>query len=219
MVKIGGGGLKFLEKCILYLNQIEKFITIIKNPNVEEYNKTLDIVSENLNYEYFEKNGLIIKFGDISRNFYTLLSGKISILIPNKITTILNLNEYSRYIALLILYQEFEILKILLKENRLEFKLNLPEFKFIYHYYDKKNDIKDTTKKDLVKVSSKKLLLKYSSKSLLEDNMNEEEKLELKNNNTLKTFMKKYLTKDEYHKVTNKKNNAENKKEIIEPEE
>ena len=204
---------------ILYLNQMEKFITLIKNPNVEEYNKTLDIVSENLNYEYFEKKGLIIKFGDIARNFYTLLSGKINILIPNKITAILNLNEYSRYIALLILYQEFEILKILLKENRLEFTLNLPEFKFIFHYYDKKNDVKDATKKGLVKVSSKKLLLKYSSKSLLEDNMNEEEKLEIKNNNTLKTFMKRYLTQDEYHKFTNKKNNGDNNKEIIEPEE
>lgn len=209
---------------ILYLHQMKNFISLIKNPNVEEYNKTLDIVSENLKYEYFEKNELMIKYGDIAHNFFILLSGKMSILIPNKKTDLVNFNEYSRYIALLILYQEFEILKILLKENRFEFTLNLPEFKFIFHYFDKKNEDKvkgneKSSKKDLFKSSSKKLQFKYSSNSLKSYYETEEEKIEMKNNYTLKNFMKRYLTQDEYQKFIHMKNNSKINKDIIEPKE
>ena len=211
---------------ILYLYQLKKFISLLQN--VDNFYLTLNNFSENIIYKYYDKNALILRYGEVPNNLYVILSGTIYLLTPHKISASLNLNEYSRYIALIILYQELEILKILLKENKSDFSLNLPEFKYIYNYLNNKDNGKNksksntNSKKELFKVSSQSSLKRYLSKdSKNNDNdLTEEELLELKNNNILKNFMKRYLTQSEFIKFSNlKKNNNsnENYKDIVEP--
>lgn len=210
---------------ILYLYQLKKFISLLQN--VDNFYLTLNNFSENIIYKYYDKNALILRYGEVVNNLYVILSGNIYILTPRKKSTSLNLNEYSRYIALIILYQELEILKILLKENKSEFSLNLPEFKFIYNYINKKDNGKNkcksstkNSKKDLFKVSSQSSLKRYLSKDSKDNDMTEEELLEVKNTNILKNFMKRYLTQAEFVKFCNLKKNTnsnDNYKDIIEP--
>ena len=205
---------------ILYLYKLKKFFSLIES--IDNFYETLDIFAQKIIYKYFGNNALILRYGETVNNLYVILFGMACILTPHKKTVSLNLNEYSRYIALLILYKELEILKILLKENKSEFSLNLPEFKFIYRYLHKKDDeknkskSKNSSKKELFKVSSQGSFKRYLSK---DDDMTEEEILELKNINTLKIFLKRYLTQNEYNKFTKMKNeiNAYGYKDIIEP--
>lgn len=126
----------------LYLYHIKKFMVLLKSPSVEKFNQSLNYVAENLIYENACKNKLIMRYGDKADNFYITLSGLVSILIPIKTSMLLNLNEYNRYIALLILYEEMELLRLSIKDNKSEISLDIPDLKFIFHYLNKNKEQK-----------------------------------------------------------------------------
>ena len=214
----------------LYLYHIKKFTILLKTPSIEKFNQSLNYVAENLIYENVCKNKLIMRYGDKSDNFYINLSGLVSIIIPIKVTMSLNLNEYNRYIALLILYEEFELVRLLLKENKSEFSLDIPDLKFILQYLNKNKEENGMTKKRKHKLKNE--IYKYGSNSPInirrystnfddEDELTEEEKLERYYSNSLENFMMNNLTKEEFAKFCKMKssiNFEEKTEEIIEPE-
>ena len=102
----------------LYLYHIKKFTILLKSPSIDKFTQSLNYVAENLIYENICKNKLIMRYGDKADNFYITLSGLVSIIIPIKVTTLLNLNEYNRYIALLLLYKEFELVRLSIKDKK-----------------------------------------------------------------------------------------------------
>ena len=66
----------------------------------------------------------------------------------------LNMNEYNRNIALLILYEEFELVKLSLRYNKSEYSPDIPDLQFIVDYFNK-NKEKETKHK------KRKFKLKY----------------------------------------------------------
>ena len=133
-----------------YLSEMGKFIALIKNENNSEKNNTdternnkqnyfimLKYVSNNLIYDYHPMNRLIMKYGDEGDKFYIILSGTVAVLIPIKIKVLLSANEYSRYIALLLLYKEYQIAKQVLKENSSVHVLDIPDFRYIAKFNSK----------------------------------------------------------------------------------
>ena len=204
----------------LYLFHIKKFILLLKNPNFDKFYKDLNYIAENLIYAKYNKNQLIMKYGDKSDNFYITLSGTVTIIIPIKITPTLNLNEFSRYYALLLLYQEFEIIRLLLKENKSELFIDLPEIKFVYKYLNKYKKRKiNISKKSSFKLSQKSLR-SFCNNFDEDDSIIEEEK-EKNIFNKIEKFMMNYLTLEEYKKFIKMRNNIdfdEKNNEIIEPE-
>ena len=144
--------IKFIS---LYLSNLKKFIILLKSINEdntnnntnkqnvndkEKYLKLLRYVSEHILYEKYTSKRLIMRYGDIGDKFYIILHGLVSIIIPIRVNMQLTFNEYSRYIARLILYKEYELAKITMRENKLIYNIDLPDMKFIIYYINKNND-------------------------------------------------------------------------------
>ena len=160
-----------------------------------------------------------MKYGDKSDNFYITLSGVVTIIIPMKISTTLNLNEFCRYYALLILYQEFEIIRLLLKENKSELYIDLPEIKYVFKYLNKYKKRKKIIRTNSFKLSQKSF--KSFSNDFDEDEIIAEEEKEKNIFSKIEKFMMNYLTLEEYQKFIKMRNNIdlyEKNIEIIEPE-
>ena len=223
--------IKFIS---LYLSNLKKFITLLKSinednsnnsnttkQNIEEkdkYIKLLKYVSEHIIYEKYASKRLIMRYGDIGDKFYIILHGLVSILTPIKINAQLTFNEYSRYIARLILYREYELAKITMKENKHIYNIDLPDIKFIIHYLNENADDDTYEKDDLYCYqqpkglkSAKNVLFhrqklgtkvqKYVLTKVEEEenrNLEVEKMIEAENASKIDRFMKKYLTKEEF---------------------
>ena len=139
----------------LYLANLKKFMTLLKNINEDNTNNTtqkenndqknknlklLKYISENIEYESFSNKRLIMRFGDLGNKFYIILNGLVSILIPARVNLQMTFLEYSQYIATLLLYKEFELAKIVMRENKLIYRLDLPDMKYIINYFYKNNE-------------------------------------------------------------------------------
>ena len=120
----------------LYLTHMKKFVDLLKkvyasnsnstsnntnttdkNVNDDEFYELLNNVSAYMLYHYFPANRVLMRFGDEGEKFYILLNGTVNIIVTRKKTVNISLNEYFRYIALLIIYKEQQILKQVVKEN------------------------------------------------------------------------------------------------------
>ena len=116
----------------IFLYQIKKFIKLFKD-NMMNINEKLDIkffdslrfISSNIMYSKFSNNRLLMRFGEEGKKFYLLLKGEVAILIPIKTIISITINEYKRYIALLIIYKEFKLLIEVLKENSSTYDVGL----------------------------------------------------------------------------------------------
>ena len=147
--------IKFIS---LYLSNLKKFITLLKNINEEntnnatqkqninqkdKYLKLLKYVSEHVSYEPFSSKRLVMRYGELGSKFYIILHGVVSILIPVRFNLQMTFFEFSKYIANLLLYKEFELAKIAMRENKHVFRLDLPDMKYIINYFNKNNDEED----------------------------------------------------------------------------
>ena len=116
----------------ILLYQIKKFINLFKD-NMMNINEKLDIkffdslryISSNIMYSKFNNNRLLMRYGEEGKKFYLLLKGEVAILIPIKRLVTISINEYKRYIALLIIYKEFKLLFDVLSENNSVFDMEL----------------------------------------------------------------------------------------------
>ena len=226
----------------LYLSNLKKFINLLKtinednkdnnNNNVQKQNeekdkyfKLLRYVSEHLIYEKYESKRLVMRYGDIGDKFYIILHGLVSIIIPIRISMQLTFNEFSRYIARLILFQEYELAKITMRENKHIYNIDLPDIKFIIHYINKNSDESINEKEDYRNyysgIKSAKNVFRQTGKNLMKyittkieevdennyknknkinfiRNIKIEKMIENENATKIERFMSKYLTKEEY---------------------
>ena len=139
----------------LYLYNLKKFLTLLKSINEENTNNTtqkyhknqndkslklLKYVSEHINYELFPAKRLVMRYGELGSKFYIILHGVVSILIPVRISLQMTFYEFSKYIANLLLYKEFELAKIAIRDNKHVYRVELPEMKYIINYFKKFTD-------------------------------------------------------------------------------
>ena len=132
----------------LYLSQMQKFIDLLKkvsltnnnnNTNTNEKNgmgdefyELINNVSAHMLYHYFPANRVLMRYGDEGENFYILLNGTITIIVARKKLVNISLNEYFRYIALLIIYKEQQILKQVVKENKNSNYIEIPGINYFF---------------------------------------------------------------------------------------
>ena len=208
----------------LYLYYMKKFIILLKSPSLEKFNQSLNYVAENLIYQNFGTNNLIMRYGDKADYFYIILSGLVSILIPIKVNMSLNKNEYNRYIALLILYEEFELVKLSLRDNKSEYLPDIPDLQFIVDYFNKNKEKETKHKKRKFKLKNQfNKYRRYSldnSSNLEDEEKTGEEIMEKYYINSFESFMFNNLTNQEFVKFKKMKNNINfesESDEIVEP--
>ena len=125
----------------IFLYQQKRFINLFKH-NMMNLNEKLDskfydslrFISSNIMYSKFNNNRLLMRYGEEGKKFYLLLQGEVAILIPIKKLMNITINEYKRYIALLIIYKEYKLLIEVLKENNVVFDMELDFFNDVQNY-------------------------------------------------------------------------------------
>ena len=144
----------------LYLIHMKKFIDLLKkvssnnngtnsnnNPTNEKsvrddnFYELINNVSAYMLYHFFPANRVLMRFGDEGEKFYILLNGTVTIIVTRKKTVNISLNEYFRYIALLIIYKEQQILKQVVKENKNSNFIEIPGIDFFFVISNESNPL------------------------------------------------------------------------------
>ena len=88
-----------LNKTIsFYLKNLKNFMNILSDADKEEIEKILYDIASHLNYEKYEKNNVICKYGDTAEKFYIILKGKVIFLVPKIKKHYLSEEEYLEYL-------------------------------------------------------------------------------------------------------------------------
>ena len=131
----------------IFLYQQKRFINLFKHNMMNLHEKldskfydSLRFISSNILYSKFNSNRLLMRYGEEGKKFYLLLQGEVAILIPIKKLVNITINEYKRYIALLIIYKEYKLLIEVLKENNVVFDMEMDFFNDVQNY-DKNIDL------------------------------------------------------------------------------
>ena len=144
----------------LYLIHMKKFIDLLKkvssnnngtnsNNNAtneksvrdDNFYELINNVSAYMLYHFFPANRVLMRFGDEGEKFYILLNGTVTIIVTRKKSVNISLNEYFRYIALLIIYKEQQILKQVVKENKNSNFIEIPGIDFFFVISNESNPL------------------------------------------------------------------------------
>ena len=120
-----------------YLKTLKNFMNTLSNESDEQIEKVLFEVSSVLQYEKFDKNKFICKFGEKADKFYLILKGKVIFLVPTKVRHYLNEEEYLEHLLKLRKKGEIELVKNILIENQLNFYFGEDFDEFILTSLDK----------------------------------------------------------------------------------
>ena len=220
--------IKFIS---LYLANIKKFMSLIKNYNEENTNNTslkekteqktkslklLKYISANIIYESFPNKRLIMRFGDSGDRFYIILYGVVSILIPVKTSLKLSFYEYSQYIATLLLYREFEIAKLVIRENKHIYGIDLPDMKYIINFFNKNSEEEENkiiykngfyrTLRGLKSEKTIKIIKKLDHKMTINLKENDQEDSKEEQAQKIIKFMKLFLPPEQFKLFIEAKN-------------
>ena len=85
-----------------FLKQLSNFMSIInKSGDEEKAEKILTKISTDLSLEVYQKNSFLMKVGEVGKNFFVTLSGKITVLVPKLITVSMSENQYKNHLIFL----------------------------------------------------------------------------------------------------------------------
>ena len=121
--------LKDIMLISLYLVQMKKFLklfgddlTIVKDNGFYDQLKK---IAGTIIYQKYNKNRLVIRYGEEGTKFFLLLKGEVQIVLPNRKNVYISLKEFKRYLLLLYIYREFELLRFVIKENKVSQRVGL----------------------------------------------------------------------------------------------
>jgi len=107
----------------LYLVQMKKFMKLFGEDftSVKDtfYFEQLKRISSTIIYEKFNKNRIVVKFGDEGKKFFLILKGEVQVILPTKKNVEMQQREFKRYLLLLYIYKEYEMLKLVIKDNKI----------------------------------------------------------------------------------------------------
>ena len=107
------------------LNPFAHGIKEVKKENVRDIFSSLSFT---LKHKFIEKNKIIYKYNDDIDNFYLILKGKVTILVPNEEYVKLNQIEYFLYLLNLRKYNEKALLIKTLNKNNDMYPMNEKSF-------------------------------------------------------------------------------------------
>ena len=222
----------------LYLVQMKKFMKIFGDnfTSIKDkgYFEQLKKISSSIIYEKFNKNRIVVKFGDEGKKFFLILKGEVQVLLPTQKSVKMKLCEFKRYMLLLYIYKEYELLRLVIKENKVDDTILNASY---YFFLEENTNANTTSNTNEVLFSTA-----YEEENLVNNNHNnsvykdfkfgfnkvKEEKNSSSNTNSrinneknkykleqreqyLKLLMKSYLTKEEieYYEKTKDVNSRE----------
>ena len=89
-----------------YLKTLTKFIDILSKDENNDMDLLLSKISNDLKLEISKKNNFLMKIGEIGKNFYVILSGKVGVLVPKHYDVIMINNDYLTHLKILLNYEE-----------------------------------------------------------------------------------------------------------------
>ena len=107
-----------------YLRSLKNFKHILSDLNEDEFEKILFHISSRLNYEKYNKNEIICKYGDKAEKFYIILKGKVIFLVPKMNKFYMTEEEYIEHLMKLREYQEIELMKNIISHNQYIYYIN-----------------------------------------------------------------------------------------------
>ena len=144
-----------------YINYLKEFCKIIRKYYQENTEEQILRITNKLNYIYYPKDRLMFQYGDIGNTFFIILKGSIDILMPKQKIELLSIFEYFRYLALLICYNEKELLIQTLNENAEIFPLEIEDFISYGRIYV---PISNSSRKKIIKIQLKTLFCYLTKK-------------------------------------------------------
>ena len=125
----------------LYLVQMKKFMKLFGDSfssiKDNDYYEQLKKISTTIIYEKFNQNRIVVKFGDEGKKFFLILKGEVQVILPTKKTVSMLQKEFKRYLLLLYIYKEYEILKLVIKDNKIN-QMNTM-FNASYYFFKEEN--------------------------------------------------------------------------------
>ena len=118
------------EIVLKYFLTLKEFYNILKKSYLENTNNHLLKIINYIEYNYFPKNRLVLRYGEKGRNFFIILNGKIDILIPREKKENLSIIEYYRYLGFLIGYGEQELLNKTINLNYYSYPIEINDIDF-----------------------------------------------------------------------------------------
>ena len=106
--------IKILENFLFLMNDIYNILMKFEKKFLQEqiYN-----LAFNLDYKNVPKDYVIYRYGDKAKNILLLLRGIVDSFIPQQQNAFLTLRNYEYYLGCLIMYNEFNLLSLVIKEN------------------------------------------------------------------------------------------------------
>ena len=203
-----------------YLKSLKTFMLSITQNQPDDFdpNPLLKIMSNNLECEEYLKNTFIMRVGEIGKNFYVILSGNVSVLVPKVLNVLMNKKQYISHLKMLFKYNEINLLERTFYNNSSVYNdIRLEEIK-----EEKKK--KRKKKKNIVKEEDKNILSegeqnemnKFIIPEMIDKNKSNNKKEEEKEEFSLEKYISEinaedlYKEKDSnevkivgYYKVTN----------------
>lgn len=100
-----------------YLFYMQDFTSIITKNDSPYINETLQYIALNLEYEKVEAHTILMRFGEKGKKAYLILDGFVDILIKTSKKMMITQKDYFKYIANLLVYNEYGLVNIVLNDN------------------------------------------------------------------------------------------------------
>ena len=198
----------------LYLAQMKKFMKLfgddLKVTKDNGFYEQLKRISSTIIYQKYNKNRLVIRYGEEGSKFFLLLKGEVQIILPNKKNVYISSKEFKRYLLLLFIYKEFELLRFVIKENKVNQRVGLFNTNYFFFPDENLNNMNNNypianknsnNNKNNENIANKNVNSNFNKNKNTRINNNNEEKSiniikDIQKNN-LNILMKFYLTEDE----------------------
>ena len=145
-----------------YFTYLKEFHQILKKHYCEKTKEILKKIAGVMNYLYVPNNRLLFRVGDEGKRFFIVLAGCVDVVIPKPKIEKITIVEYFRYLALLIGYNEIELLNRTINDNSVAYPIEIDD----QAGFGKVNQWSSQEQKEPKKISLKKLFeyLTYEEK-------------------------------------------------------
>ena len=96
-----------------YLRHLKSFMQSVTQNQPDDFDMTplLKKISYDLQCEEHLKNTFVMRVGDIGKNFYVILSGSVSVLVPQVFQISMTKKQYFKHLIMLHKYKEKQLLE------------------------------------------------------------------------------------------------------------
>ena len=113
-----------------YLFQMENFINLLKTYN-SSIEQLVGFISSCIKPFKAESNKMIIHIGEKGNQFFIILKGSVSVLVPKERTIRISQKDYENYLKMLFNFNENYLLENTIKHNNKIYKIKEKEIKII----------------------------------------------------------------------------------------